>query len=259
MPKREKVPADRSASAGQVGNIIARIAPRLDYTSDEADAITNNKQVGARFDREITAVLAKFKFTVSVPGFGADLARWVKTYEKYFGKTPDFSNLVVPAKPENVGPMRLIVVAREIVDWTGGHPLQGTMNALKRIFATWQYIDDLDVAIPQSDRDPRTGSYALWVRDVREADAENANLSANDLARRGGQGSITVLERMLLEADYFEERGEHMDQENWTLCAGSRNRDGGVPYGSWSDPQFRVDWYNASNRNPNLRSRSVYL
>jgi len=107
-------------------------------------------------------------------------------------------------------------------------------------------------------RDPRKGTYALWVKDIREADEENANKSANDLARDNHLG-ITILERQLLEMDYFEEHGEHMDLNNVTLCSGSRGRDGGVVDADWRGVGFFVRWYYPSDRDSYLRSRSVNL
>ncbi len=187
--------------------------------------------------------------------------RWTDVYRKLFSKTPDLSVLAIPAKPEGLGPMRLIVVAKEIVEWTNGRQLQRTMDALKRTFQfrCSQFAGDLDTSITVNDRDPRNGSYALWVKDVREADEENANRSVNDLKAVNHQG-LTVLERMLLEADYFFEHGEHLDYENSTLCGGSRSSDGvHVPYVNWNGRQFDLGCAEIKHGDRLLRSRTVYL
>lgn len=185
-----------------------------------------------------------------------DLARWVGVYEKLFGRKPNLSEVRIPEKPEGFGPMRLIVVARELLEWTDNRPLEGVQEALKRHFPGWEYSADLDESITVNDRDLRNGSYAVWVRDVQEADEEFANKSADDLKAEGHTG-ITTLERQLLEADYFFEKGEHLDIVNVTLCSGSRYRYGFVPSARWSD-EFNVSWCNASLRNPFLRSRRVW-
>jgi len=195
------------------------------------------------------------RFSAKPPVY--DLAGWERTYEKLYGKKPDFSSLVIPTRPEGFGPMRLIIVAREIVEWTDNCPLQGTQDALKKYFPCWQYESNLDETIPTSDRDPKNGSYAVWVRDVREADEEFANKSANDLKAEGHTG-ITVLERQLLEADYFFEKGEHLDPENVTMCSGSRVRGGCVPHAIWYG-KFCVRWCNSTYRYPGLRSRRVWV
>lgn len=187
----------------------------------------------------------------------SDLERWGNVYEKLFGHKPYLSEIRIPEKPEGVGPVRLIVVVKEIFGWTSAKSLQGTQKALKSHFPCYQYDNNLDKAIPTNDRDPRNGSYAVWVKDMREADEDMANLSADDLAARNIPG-ITMLERQLLEADYFFENAAHLDIVNVTLCSGSRNADGHVPFGCWYDGRFDVGWYNASNRDSDLRSRRVW-
>ena len=251
MRKREKVPA----TSGQVGEITGVLVGEMSFSKDEAKAVIGN--LGA-FRKDARAFYAKYRAKdISLENIG-ELGRWAKVYEKLFGKVPNFSGLAIPAKPENLGPMRLIVVAKEIVDWTGNRPLQGTQNALKKHFKCYQYTDDLDESVLVNARDPRKGTYALWVKDIREADEENANKSANDLARDNHLG-ITILERQLLEMDYFEEHGEHMDLNNVTLCSGSRFRDGRVVGADWGDVGFSVRWYYPSDRDSYLRSRSVNL
>lgn len=195
-------------------------------------------------------------FLDSLKPLEGDLARWSENYFKLFGQRPDLSRVRVPEKPEGFGPMRLIVVVRELVEWTGNRPLQGVQNALEKHFHCSQYDRDLDVAIPANDRDPRNGSYAVWVRDVREADEEFVNKSANDLKAEGHTG-ITMLERQLLEEDYFFEKGEHLDVTNLTLCTGSRYSGGSVPSAHWYD-KFNAYWYYSSYRYPHLRSRRVW-
>jgi hypothetical protein len=179
------------------------------------------------------------------------------TYEKLFGQKPDLSKLRIPERPEDVGPVRLIAVVHELIEWSGKHgPLQGVQEALKEHFPCWQYNNDLDKVTTINDRDPKNGSYAVWVKDVREADEENANKSANDLKVEHHKG-ITTLERQLLEADYFFEKGEHLDQQNVTLCLGSRDRGGLVPDAYWC-VWFSVGWSYPSNLDPRLRSRRVW-
>lgn len=70
------------------------------------------------------------------------------------------------------------------------------------------------------------------------------------------KNSCTLRERILMELAYFEETGKHLDVDNITLCAGSRNRYGGMPTVYWCD-WFNVGWYYPSYRDSYLRSRSV--
>jgi hypothetical protein len=185
------------------------------------------------------------------------LSRLGGVYYRLFDKRPDFSTLCIPKMPEEVGPMRLIVVAREIIAWTGNRPLQGTQEALKKHFPCSQYVDDLDREIAVNSRNLHEGSYAVWVRDVCEADEDLKKLSANDLAERGVPG-IIVLERQLLGADYFFEKLEHLDQKNATFCSGSRDRDGRVPDANYGADKFNIYYCEASLSYPCVRPRRVW-
>ena len=252
MQKRDKVPA----TPGQVGEIAGALIGEMSFSKDEAKAIIG--KLGA-FRRNVRQFYLQYRSGNA--DFSADLARWESVYGKLFGlqQKPDFSGMRIPEKPENVGPVRLIVVAREILEWTGKHhgPLQAVQETLKEHFVCWQYANNLDEAISVNDRDPRNDSYAIWVKDVREADEEYANKSGDDLKGEGHVG-ITILERQLLEADYFFEKGEHLDQQNVTLCSGSRSRAGGVPSADWRGSRFCVDRYYSTGRDPGLRSRRVW-
>lgn len=196
------------------------------------------------------------RFLDSLKPSVGDLARWSGNYFKLFGKRPDLSQVRIPEKPEGFGPMRLIVVAKELLEWTENRPLESVQEALKKHFPGWEYSADLDADITVNDRDPRNGSYAVWVKDVQEADDDLANKSANDLKVEGHTG-ITELERGLLEADVFFEKNDHLDRENVTLCTGSRSRDGSVPSCDW-DVLFYVGWCRSSLRDGSLRSRRVW-
>jgi len=172
---------------------------------------------------------------------------WERFYRKSFDLRVDFSSVPIPPKPEGFD--RLIVVAR-------GLTLNQVYDVLAKHFPCWRYAEDLDKAIPNNDRYPNTGAYAIWVRDRVEADEENKNLSANDLASQNHKG-ITLLERMIYEFKCFDETGQHLDTQNWTLCSGSRFSGGGVPGAYWHDGRFEVGWYCPDDSSDRLRSRSV--
>ncbi|MFH1473085.1 MAG: hypothetical protein ABIF06_01570 [bacterium] len=247
MRKHDKVPA----TSGQVGEIAGAFIGEMKLSKSEAKAIVGNM---GTFRKDVRKFWSQYR--VDDVELSSDLIRWTGVYERLFGHKPDLSQIVVPEKPKGFGPMRLVVVAREIVEWTNGRPLQGTQDALKKHFPCWQYVDDLDEAIMKNDRDPRSGSYAVWVRDVQEADEEFANRSANDLMAEKHTG-ITNLECAIFEADYYFETGKHLDVQNVTLCTGSRHRGGYVPLTLWHD-RFRVDWAHPSASYSRLHSRRVW-
>lgn len=123
----------------------------------------------------------------------------------------------------------------------------------------WSWSDNLDKVVPTNDRDPtRDGPYAIGVRATIEADEENANKTADMLAKEGHKG-MTLMERLMLELIHFLATGQHLDVINWTLCTGSRFVAGGVP-GVFFDRVFgKVDvhWYFPGYSRDHLRSRSA--
>lgn len=120
----------------------------------------------------------------------------------------------------------------------------------------YTYVDDLDKGVPTNDRSPDKKSYLVSFRRNVEADPDNKNRSANDLAKVGHMG-ITLLERLLLELGYFLATGKHLDVSNWTLCSGSRRSNGSVPYVNFRDGKVYVLWCHPGAADDNVRSRSV--
>ena len=97
--------------------------------------------------------------------------------------------------------------------------------------------------------------YELLKISIKELDSV---LKSYELEKEGIKG-ITLLERLQLELDYFNETGKHLDIDNLTLCSGSRYSDGSVPYVDWvsSDSTMRVGWCYPDSRNDGLRSREI--
>ena len=171
---------------------------------------------------------------------------WAKFYKEVFNQNFDFSNIKIPAK--KTGFDRLIIVAK-------GMTHTKAFNKCSELFKTYSYYNELEKI--KNDRNANTESYAIWVRDRVEADEENKNKSANDLKKENHTG-ITFLERIIFEFKYFKETGKHLDIDNWTLCTGSRDSDGDVPFASWDwDGKFKVYWDDPSLSRSDLRSRSA--
>jgi len=122
----------------------------------------------------------------------------------------------------------------------------------------YTYRDDLDADVTQNDRDPSKGSYIVGFRRTIEADEEFADKSANQLVEVNHRG-ITLCERLVLGFGFFVTTGMHLDTRTWTLCAGSRDRDGYVPGVFWgSDSRgVYVSWFDSGDAHGHVRSRSV--
>ncbi len=175
-------------------------------------------------------------------------ADWSKFYTKHFNIKVDFSGIKIPELPKEEK-WRLLFIAEGLTN-------NKVFDACKKKFPCYKYADDLDKSVTKNDRDPKNGTYAIWVRDVVEADEVHKNKSAKML-QEGKIFGITLLERMILELKYFTETGKHLDINNWTLCSGSRNFDLYVPYAYWYSDKFKVSWNSTGNSNEFLRSREV--
>jgi len=69
----------------------------------------------------------------------------------------------------------------------------------------------------------------------------------------------TLFERIIHELKFFQETGKHLDIDNITLCAGSRERDGHVPHVAWRGDAFDVFWCRPGFARGFLRARQVIL
>lgn len=186
---------------------------------------------------------------VVVGSIDEHLSPWIEFYKKYFGivvDLPGLRSLQIPAKV--AGFDRLIIVVQ-------GIGLNEVWKICVKRFKCYKYTDsDLESLVTENDRDPANGSYAVWVRDVVEADGDMKNLSAKDLAEKSIKG-VTLLERLIHELKYFSETGKHLDIDNVTLCSGSRYSDGDVPDAGWFGDELGVGWADPASRGSRLRSR----
>ena len=175
----------------------------------------------------------------------------MKMMYNMLGWTFTESGLIIPER--RVGFDRLVVVGDPTL--TNNH----AYDACEASFRSWRYANDLNIAVP-SDKDERhptkNGVYAVWFRDRPEADEELKDLSA-DMIMEQKLKTITLLERELFELVYFMETGDHLDEQNWTLCSGSRDSDGDVPSALWCGDEFKVCWLYRGDRYPLLRSREA--
>ncbi|MEK7154102.1 MAG: hypothetical protein AAB792_00905 [Patescibacteria group bacterium] len=178
------------------------------------------------------------------------LAQWEALY-RGLGVVVDLGGVRIPAKRRGFD--RLIVVPQ-------GIKIQRAYEACASTFPCWKWAEeDLDAVVSENDRDPnRDGTYAIWLRERVEADEEWKNKSANQLRGCKIPGA-TLLERLLYELKFFKETGRHLDIKNVTLCAGSRCRDGHVPFVHFSefDGEVRVFWSFPGDAFGSLRSREV--
>ncbi|EKE16211.1 MAG: hypothetical protein ACD_11C00026G0001 [uncultured bacterium] len=175
------------------------------------------------------------------------ISGWRAFYKNHFLMECDFSNLNIPIKPGD--DWRLLVIANL--------SLEQLYAKCKELFSCWRWTDDdLDKKVIWNERDAKKGAYAIWVRDVQEADENLKNLSANGIKEKG-MTTETLAERLVHEITFFQETGKHLDVQNITLCAGSCYSDGGIPCVDWFDGRLGVSWCDAGPSVVHLRSREV--
>ncbi len=254
MPKRENA---LSHELQQEVNAVLLRSFRPFATVADAQAFINAPERKRR--REISQAQAriigkKWLYATTTNEPTPDHKGWVSFYERFFPAElasaggPDVIH-AVPI-PEQKGDFERVLIV------IPGISMNRVYDECAEHFTCWRYTEDLDKNVPVNDRSAVGGAYAIRLRARVEADEEHKNNSANDLAASGVKG-ITLLERMLLELKHFEETGGHLDIQNVTLCSGSRDADGGVPYAGWRDGEFGVNWDEPSSQYPFLRVREV--
>jgi hypothetical protein len=135
----------------------------------------------------------------------AQLTRWTWIYSAYFGINLDASGIKVPKRKRGFN--RLIVVATDDV--------AKIIEACKLRFGLMDHDREFRVA---SARDCRSGSYAVWVRNIEESSKGNPDKPIDEF---DAQNYETLQERLLHEIIHFLESGHHLDNESRTICAGS--------------------------------------
>lgn len=230
---------------GQVKELSAKLVQAVptDMSFDQARAL-----IGAKGENRVAALLRRALFPES-DHIDRLLNAWLDMYWLVFQIEPDISKLKLPAPKDGFN--WLIPCFPEI-------PINMIWQAHEDRYPCYSTIgDDLEEALPENDRTYKKGPYGIWVRDRVEADKELKELSADVLCKRKIAG-ITLDERLRLELFYWvRSRGQHLDVDNITLCAGSRDSDGSVPHVSWPGDGLGVYWYAPGDADPRLRAREI--
>lgn len=230
------------ATAGMLKEVIATVVQAVpaELSYEDAERIISNKNLLIKGIKELITKRSPRNIEVT-------LAVWRDLYKKEFNLDVDMSEIRIPEhKP---GFDRLIVVAK-------GATLNKAYEACEKKFKCWKYTYDLEKSVIKNDRDPAKNTYAIWIRDQKEADEELRNLSSVNLKRKGIKG-ITLLERLVFELKFFNETGKHLDINNLTLCSGSSNSSEHELTVACQCGRVEVDWQEVDCSGGLLRSREV--
>jgi hypothetical protein len=177
---------------------------------------------------------------------------WIELWRKQIGiKHPDFAGITPFVAHSGYRP--LIMPKHELITE------QRLYDSCRERFNCWKYTSNsLDKVVVMNERDPRKGSYVVWFRDRVEADEELSNLSAIELEKMKIPG-ITLLERVVMEYDYFNRTNGHLDIENMTICSGSRYLCGDLPRVRWDGEKLFFHWFFTDRGNTIMRSRQLFV
>lgn len=175
---------------------------------------------------------------------------WEGFYREYFHLTVDFSDVQIPNNP-SFAFGRLIFIPKDLNIWR-------VMKGMRDCFQVADYQGDLAEEITENIRQTDK-SYAFYIREREEADEELKNLSANKLSELG-INCMTFLERLVYGLKYHSETRQHLDNQNQTLCAGSRYRGGRVPLVHYdaNDSKLHINWCGPGHAYDDLRARQVF-
>jgi hypothetical protein len=241
MSKRETV--QNPLTSGEIRDfhiaLLAQCPLILDPAKVRAD-LKNKTALGRAlgdFLKERYAIWSEFP----------EVAKWVDLYRRHFGIEVDLSNLHVAAKPDY--PCWPIVMVPSITN-------NQAFDACHKVFGAWRYENDLNTVRDIVKRPE--GAYVVWIKQTIEADPDLENVSATQIAERQ-LNTLTLRERPILELKYWDETKQHLDINNWTLCAGSRDADGYVPSVGWDSLARRlgVSWYDVGYSDSRLRARAA--
>jgi len=181
---------------------------------------------------------------------------WRPIFQELFSFAPDFSLIKIPQAQGNL--VLPVLMPQELTRRKLGFQ-ERIFGACKELFPSWKGVDSLDESVTHNDRTPKDGSYAVRVGNHFEAtDGDEAlkGLSAQAIWQRH-IATITLAERMMLELYKFRTVQKHLDKYNRTLCSGSRDSDGFVPFADWGGGGFDVYWCRPWVIDGGLRSRVV--
>lgn len=210
---------------GFVISIVTEIVTRFFFAlnSDEAKALLQSKGV---LSRKISDAFSEV-FVATADEYTVQRTYWEGIYSTHYGIDADFSQVVVPKKPCD-GKWRLVFMPKGLIINQAAVAYQKVISDHDPKWELKQAVDDLDAAVTHNIR-TQIADYAFWVCDEQEADKKLYAQATKQAIPHQSLG-ITVRERLVCGAVHFIETKRHLDEQNSTLCFGSRYSDGSIPY-----------------------------
>jgi hypothetical protein len=215
---KNQTASPKLATEGQKGDIIATLIQGLpkELTFKDAQSIIENK---GEFLQEIRRGFEPFVKTKTVQYW---LNEWTVFYRYVFSFECDFSSLRAPVSCKGFG---WLLVADERLSTDA----VAKKCAERFPFMTWP-ADQIGEVIGHDDRSEKDGTYAIWLRDAREAEETHMNKAPAEIYAKGIKGT-TLRERLLLELWHHWQYNKFLDTEPYvgTLCTGTIRKNGYIP------------------------------
>ncbi|MCW1888399.1 MAG: hypothetical protein KIH67_002495 [Candidatus Moranbacteria bacterium] len=184
-----------------------------DLSFDEAQALITDKRAQQALLRD---VLTAWKLKRLINPYVEEQA-WCLNFLQGAGVlTTGLDEAVVPERPSGTAwliPLPAGVGCNHIFDnlWN---------------FAKWRWTDDLDGQLAKQDLSARW----IWVEpNLPDLEPDKATLGQSANQADPEQQSIQLREGMMFYAVAYQKTGRVPDKKGYTLCGGSRYRDGNVP------------------------------
>lgn len=130
---------------------------------------------------------------------------------------------------------------REGYDWymfiPEGVKTSAVFEKMKESFTAENFLGDLDkIRMPRT----ATEAYAVAARYSQEPDEDSlkSHSKKNEEWENSGENFMTPLERMVAELRWYQENGNHLDEQNMTVCPGTRLRHEKAPFWVRGDSDY---------------------
>ncbi len=226
---------------------LGRLAVKLNKLFNEVEKNLVNSEYAIQAVDLIIEKKFEFPRGISVE---EQLESWRIFYKKYFNYDLDVSRVKIPERVD--GYNRLIVVVY-------GMNEKNLTVKCSELFPTKDGIElvTLNFNSIHSIRVSNHGPYAVWAQDRVDAERDYENKSVDHLDSLVDFTGITLQERLLFEIKYYDEAGNHLDQEKATLCSGTRLKDGRVFTVYWYKGEMNIDLVYPNEEKEFIRARRV--
>ena len=140
-----------------------------------------------------------------------------------------------------------------------GLTLGEAFDVCTEYFPIYTQYNNLDEQVCNNDRDCQF-AYAIRFNESQEPHDKAIRLLSPVKLRRNHCLSMTLLERLIYGLKFFIDTGSHLDLKNITVCAGSRDSCGEVPFiYTYNEKIVHIKTASPYETDSNVYARQVFL